>query len=103
MADQQVLLVLAEVLVRGLADQPRVAANVCWAIHALAESTYEQAAQNNDDGVCRTLVVSILTFLLMAILHFYWLYIGCSYVYFVTILRTYCGKTPGYYRTTRCQ
>lgn len=46
------LLALAEVLANGLADQPRVASNVCWALHALAEAAFEQAASNCDDYVC---------------------------------------------------
>lgn len=51
MSDQAVLLALAEVLANGLADQPRVASNVCWALHALAEAAFEQAASNYDDYV----------------------------------------------------
>ena len=34
---------LLEALVTGLAAEPRVAANVCWAFTSLAEAAYEQA------------------------------------------------------------
>ncbi|XP_072181023.1 importin subunit beta-1-like [Diadema setosum] len=35
-------------LMDGLAEEPRVAANVCWAFSSLAENAYESAATDND-------------------------------------------------------
>lgn len=41
---------LLEAFVNGLKQEPRVAANVCWAFTGLAEASYEQAAEGLEDG-----------------------------------------------------
>ena len=41
---------LLEALVNSLKAEPRVAANVCWALSSLAEAAYEQADSNDIEG-----------------------------------------------------
>jgi importin subunit beta-1 len=52
------LTVLLEALVMGLAAEPRVSANVCWAFNSLAEAAYENADHENDEDVPQTYVLS---------------------------------------------
>lgn len=51
------LTVLLEALVIGLAAEPRVSANVCWAFNSLAEAAYENA-DRDDSGDPKTYVLS---------------------------------------------
>lgn len=48
--NEQYLNVLLEALVLSLKAEPRVAANVCWAMSSLAEAAYEQADTNDMEG-----------------------------------------------------
>jgi len=41
---------LLEALVHGLASEPRVASNVCWAFSSLADAAYEQADTGEEDA-----------------------------------------------------
>lgn len=53
----QIIPPLLEVLVRGLASEARVAANVCWAFNSLAEAAYE-TADKDEDGEPKTYLLS---------------------------------------------
>lgn len=49
---------LLEALVNGLAAEPRVASNVCWAFSSLAEAAYEAADRMDDDDTPKTYSLS---------------------------------------------
>ena len=49
---------LLESLVTGLASEPRVASNVCWAFTSLAQAAYEKADCNEEDEAPQTYCLS---------------------------------------------
>lgn len=49
---------LLESLVNGLKSEPRVAANVCWAMTGLAEASYEQAVGKEEQAQPETYCLS---------------------------------------------
>ena len=49
---------LLEALVAGLASEPRVASNVCWAFSSLAEAAYENADCADDEETPQTYCLS---------------------------------------------
>ncbi|CAF1129422.1 unnamed protein product, partial [Adineta ricciae] len=50
--------VIAEALVNGLNDLPRVATNICWSFSSLARATYEFAESSDDDDTPKTYLLS---------------------------------------------
>jgi len=49
---------LLEALVHGLASEPRVASNVCWAFSSLSDAAYEQADVSDEDETPATYCLS---------------------------------------------
>ena len=47
--NQDYFQVLLEAMVNGLADQPRVAQNICWAFTSLSDAAYDQAVDRLAD------------------------------------------------------
>lgn len=49
---------LLDALVQGLASEPRVAANVCWAFNSLAEAAFENADRADEETEPKTYILS---------------------------------------------